>query len=84
MTVDKKTNACATEPVCGEPTSSPLVDLLEALTDFVARFAPAYGERHDGLYRSEDETNDDVLRARDDAVVAAFLAIERIAKGSIN
>ena len=59
-------------------------DRAEKLANFLARFAPAYGESCDlsGRTAVDDETPRDILDARDHAVRAAFDALRVIAKNS--
>jgi hypothetical protein len=59
--------------------ADPLPDRMRALTDFLARFASGVGEYRDGTHRADDDnTNPAVIVARDDAMLAAFEAIERL------
>jgi hypothetical protein len=59
-------------------------DRLEKLAQFLAWFAPAYGARTDeiGSTAVDEDTPEDVLRARDAAILAAFDAIRSIARDS--
>jgi hypothetical protein len=79
MRPETDTTASAT---AAPPPADP-AERIKALTEFVARLAPAIGERRDGhgTHLADDDARPAVVVARDDALVTAFEAIERLARG---
>jgi hypothetical protein len=72
-----------TTPKAAPPAPDAPTERLKALSDFLGRFAPAVGERRDGCgthLADDDRPNRAVIVARDDAMVACFEAVERIAR----
>lgn len=63
-----------------EAPSEPIHERLKALNDFVGRFVPAIGERREGPNLADDDATPAVLIARDDALVAALEAVERLVR----